>query len=86
MTRQLAKAAKNLRGVDALARDAVDLARAQTTDVPGAETRARLVKELAAEALRAREARGVSTPISQPCSTATLTRPSSRACRGWGSC
>ncbi|WP_297976210.1 IS110 family transposase [uncultured Amaricoccus sp.] len=57
MARQLARAAKNLRGVDALARDAVDLARAQRTDVPGAETRARLVKELAAEALRAREAR-----------------------------
>ncbi len=57
MARQLAKAARNLRGVEGLARDAVELARAQTIDVPGAETRARLVKDLAAEALRARETR-----------------------------
>ncbi len=57
MARQLAKAARDLRGVDALARAAVELARAQTVDVPGAEPRARLVKDLAAEALRARETR-----------------------------
>jgi transposase len=57
MARQLARAARNLRGVEGLARDAIGLARAQTIDVPGAETRARLVKDLAAEALRARETR-----------------------------
>jgi transposase len=57
IVRKLAKTGRNLRGVDALAQDAVALARQQTTRVPGAATRARLVKELAAEALVARERR-----------------------------
>lgn len=57
IARRLTKAMPHLRGAEALARDAVALARAQTTEVPGAATRARLVKELAAEALAAREAR-----------------------------
>lgn len=57
IARRVAKAAPRLRGVDALAQEAVELARAQTTDVPGAAVRARLVKELAAEASAARAQR-----------------------------
>jgi len=57
MVRQRAKAARNPRGVDALAREAVEPARAQAIDVPGAETRARLVKDPAVEAPRARAPR-----------------------------
>jgi transposase len=57
IVRQIAKAAPHMRGVEAMARDAIALAKGQTIDVPGAATRARLVKDLAAEALAARAQR-----------------------------
>jgi transposase len=57
IVRQIAKAAPHMRGVEVLAQDAVTLAQAQALDVPGAATRARLVKDLAAEALTARAQR-----------------------------
>ncbi|MEP9390053.1 IS110 family transposase [Mesorhizobium sp. KR9-304] len=57
IVRQIAKAAPHMRGVELMARDAIALAKAQTIDVPGAATRARLVKDLAAEALAARAQR-----------------------------
>lgn len=56
IARQIIKAAPHMRGVEAIARDAT-LAQAQTLDVPGAATRARLVKDFAAEALAARAQR-----------------------------
>lgn len=55
--RKVMRLAPLSRGVAQMTEDAVALAKAQTVDVPGAVTRARLVKELAAEALRARETR-----------------------------
>jgi transposase len=55
--RRLTKAYPRMRGAEALAEDAIAMAKIQILDVPGAGTRARLVKELAAEALEARERR-----------------------------
>lgn len=57
MARQLIKTAPHLRGVEAMAAEAVALAKVQALDVPGAATRARLVKDLAAEAVLARAQR-----------------------------
>jgi len=57
IARKILRSAPHLRGVPAMASDAIALAKAQTLDVPGAATRARLVKELATEALAARAAR-----------------------------
>ena len=53
---KITRSATRLRGVRQMAEDAVALARAQSLDVPGAAMRARLVRELAAEALAARDA------------------------------
>ncbi|NRP50612.1 hypothetical protein XMV201_002382 [Aliiroseovarius sp. xm-v-201] len=55
--RRIMRLAPLSRGVAQLSEEAITLAKAQTVDVPGAVTRARLVKELATEALRAREMR-----------------------------
>lgn len=57
IARILAKAYPRMRGAETIAQDAVALAKAQGIDVPGAQTRARLVKDLAAEALDARARR-----------------------------
>ncbi|MCA1495073.1 IS110 family transposase [Ensifer sp. NBAIM29] len=57
LARQLTKAYPRMRGADAMAEEAVLLAKAQGIDVPGAQTRAKLVKDLAAEALAARAQR-----------------------------
>jgi len=57
VARTLAKAYPRMRGADVLAKEAIALAKVQTIDVPGAQTRAGLVKELAAEALAARAQR-----------------------------
>lgn len=57
VARKLTKAYPRLRGAKAMAEGAVALAKAQAIDVPGAQTRARLVKELAVEALAARAQR-----------------------------
>lgn len=57
IVRKVTRSAAHLRGVPQMAEDAITLARARSLDVPGAQTRARLVKELAAEALAARGAR-----------------------------
>lgn len=54
VARKLTKAYPRMRGAEAMAEDAVALAKVQSIDVPGAQTRARLVKDLAAEALDAR--------------------------------
>lgn len=55
IARRLARAGRNLRGVEALAADAVAAARAQRVAIPGAGLRARIVKELSLEALGARD-------------------------------
>lgn len=55
--RKVMRLAPHLRGVAQMTEDAITLAKAQSADVPGAVTRARLVKELATEALSARGAR-----------------------------
>ena len=57
IARKITRSAAHLRGVPQMVGDAIALARAQSMDVPGAQTRARLVRELAAEALAARNAR-----------------------------
>lgn len=57
IARTITRSAAHLRGVPQMAENAIALARAQSMDVPGAQARARLVKELAAEALAARNAR-----------------------------
>jgi transposase len=57
VVRRLTKAYPRMRAAEALAEDAIAMAKVQSLDVPGAGTRARLVKELAAEALVARERR-----------------------------
>jgi transposase len=57
IAKQVMQSATHLRGVAQLAEDAIALAKAQTVDVPGSLMRARLVKELASEALAARDAR-----------------------------
>jgi transposase len=55
IARRILKAAPNLRGVEALAGDAVTAARAQRTVIPGSRLRAEMVRELAREALAARD-------------------------------
>ena len=57
VARKLTKAYPHMRGAETLAQEAVALAKAQSTDVPGAQTRAKLVKDLATEALAARAQR-----------------------------
>jgi transposase len=54
IARRVLKAATNLRGVEAMAEDAVVAPRAQRTLVPGSRLRAEMVRELAREALAAR--------------------------------
>lgn len=57
IVKKVTRSAAHLRNVPQMAEDAIALAKAQTMDVPGAQTRARLVKEMATEALAARDAR-----------------------------
>jgi transposase len=57
LVRSLMKVYPRMRDAQSLAQDAIALAKAQAVDVPGAQTRARLVKDLAAEALAARAQR-----------------------------
>ena len=57
IARKITRSAAHLRGVPQMVEVAIALARAQSMDVPGAQTRARLVREPAAEALAARNAR-----------------------------
>ncbi|GAB4391019.1 IS110 family RNA-guided transposase [Albidovulum sp.] len=57
VAKKVIRTGPHLRGVPHLAEDAIALAKAQPLDVPGAATRARLVRDMAAEALAAREAR-----------------------------
>ena len=61
IARKITRSAAHLRGVPQMVGDAIALARAQSMDVPGAQTRARLVRELAAEALAA--AAGLTTVL-----------------------
>lgn len=53
--RKLAKAATGLRGLEALAEDAVRAAQAQTVTIPGARLRAEIIADIAREALAARD-------------------------------
>jgi transposase len=57
VAKKVMRTGPHLRGVLQLAEDAIALAKAQPLDVPSAATRARLVRDMAAEALAAREAR-----------------------------
>ena len=80
-----APAASAAAHVEELADAALAAAHEQTIAVPGERVAAELVRELAAEAARRpRPAVRRSTATSRPRSSATLTRPSSAACRGWG--
>jgi transposase len=53
ITRRLTKAATGLRGLEALAEDAVQAAQAQTVTIPGAQLRAEIIADIAREALAA---------------------------------
>jgi transposase len=55
ITRKLAKAATGLRGLEALAEDAVRAAQAQTVAIPGARLRAEIIADITCEALAARD-------------------------------
>lgn len=55
IVRRLTKAATGLRGLQALAEDAVRAAQAQTVAIPGARLRAEIVADIAREALLARD-------------------------------
>ena len=55
IVRKLAKAATGLRGLEALADDAVKAAQAQTIVLPGARLRAEIIADIAREALAARD-------------------------------
>jgi transposase len=55
IARRVRKASPHLRGVEALAADAVAAAEAQRVTIPGAALRAEMVQELACEALAARD-------------------------------
>lgn len=55
IVRRLAKAATGLRGLEALAEDAVRAAQAQTVTIPGARLRAEIIADIAREALAARD-------------------------------
>jgi transposase len=57
LVRVLTKVYPRMRDAQSMAQDAIALAKAQTIDVPGAQTRAKLVKDLAGEALAARAQR-----------------------------
>lgn len=53
--RKLAKAAAGLRGLEALAEEAVRAAKAQSVTIPGARLRAEIIADIAREALAARD-------------------------------
>jgi len=55
ITRRLTRAATGLRGLEALAEDAVRAAQAQTVVLPGARLRAEIIADIAREALAARD-------------------------------
>lgn len=55
IVRKLTKATTNLRGLEALAEDAVRAAKEQTVTIPGARLRAEIIADLAHEALAARD-------------------------------
>lgn len=55
IVRRLTKAATGLRGLEALAEDAVRAAQAQTATIPGARLRAEIIADIAREALAARD-------------------------------
>jgi transposase len=55
IVRRLAKAATDLRGLDALAEEAVRAAKAQSVTIPGARLRAEIIADIAREALAARD-------------------------------
>lgn len=55
IVRKLAKAATGLRGLDALAEEAVRAAKAQSVTLPGARLRAEIIADIAREALAARD-------------------------------
>lgn len=55
IVRELAKVAPGLRGLEALAEDAVRAAQAQTVTIPGARLRAEIIADIAQEALTARD-------------------------------
>lgn len=55
IVRRLAKAASGLRGLEALAEDAVRAAQAQTVAIPGARLRAEIIADIAREALSTRD-------------------------------
>jgi transposase len=55
IVRRLSKAAPGLRGLEALAEDAVRAAGAQTVAIPGAALRAEIIADIAREALAARD-------------------------------
>lgn len=54
IVRSLTKAANGLRGLEALAEDAVRAAQAQTVAIPGGRLRAKIIADIASEALAAR--------------------------------
>jgi transposase len=55
IVRKLAKAAAGLRGLEALAEEAVRAAKAQSVTIPGARLRAEIIADIAREALAARD-------------------------------
>lgn len=55
ITRRLTKAATGLRGLEALAEDAVRAAQAQTVAIPGGRLRAEIIADIAREALATRD-------------------------------
>ena len=55
IVRRLSKAATGLRGLEALAEDAVRAAQEQTVSIPGARLRAAIIADIAREALAARD-------------------------------
>lgn len=55
IVRKLTKTETNLRGLEAMAEDAVQAARVQTVTIPGARLRAEIIADIAREALAARD-------------------------------
>ena len=80
------QAAGGLPKVEDLADLVLTVAAEQTVAVPAERMTARLIRELANEALPAAPASASSIASWRRCSNATLTRPSSAACPAWGPC
>ncbi|AFL49702.1 hypothetical protein ABIE78_004526 [Sinorhizobium fredii] len=80
------KRTPHLHAVEALAQRSLEAAEGQSIAVPGEASFADMIRDSPLRPCRRARRSPASTAIWRPCSSATLTAPSSARCRGWGRC